>query len=202
MFISERIVLGSVLAMEYANPMDVCKLTQTFAMNVNLSFRCQPGYVPPYCAPDSSIAIKEEIPAIQLNANLSLWSDQWGYEKCPANDERLVFTQVETLHSIVLIEIFSSQAGTRAVISPEISLIGIQYLRIQLDTCFNRTQLFPDPIHVQISMNNGILWQTLMTIFYRSESAYQPWMIKLTQDDAMKRHLVRIRLFQRVTTSM
>lgn len=40
-----------------------------------------------------------------------------------------------------------------------------------------------------------------MTIFYRSESPSQPWMIKLAQDEMMKRHLVRIRLFQRVTTS-
>ena len=41
-----------------------------------------------------------------------------------------------------------------------------------------------------------------MTIFYRSDSSYQPWMIKLSQDETEKRHLVRIRLFQRVTTSM
>ena len=51
-------------------------------------------------------------------------------------------------------------------------------------------------------MNNGVLWQTLMTIFYRSHSPYQPWMIKLSHDETGKRHLVRIRLFQRVTTSM
>jgi hypothetical protein len=71
-----------------------------------------------------------------------------------------------------------------------------------LDTCFNQTQLFIDPIYVQISMNNGILWQTLLTIIYRRESPHQPWIVELSNDETMKLHLVRIRLYQRVTTSM
>jgi len=67
-----------------------------------------------------------------------------------------------------------------------------------LDTCFNRTQTFLDPIYVQISLNNGILWQTLMTINYRRE----PWLIEFSNDETIKLHFVRIRLFQRVTTRM
>ncbi len=67
-----------------------------------------------------------------------------------------------------------------------------------MDTCFNRTQTFTDPIYVQISTNNGILWQTLMTIIYRQE----PWFIELSNDETMKLHLIRIRLFQRVITRM
>ncbi|CAF4329137.1 unnamed protein product, partial [Rotaria sordida] len=57
-----------------------------------------------------------------------------------------------------------------------------------------------DPIHVQISLNNGILWKNLMTIIYRQEFPYKPWLIELPKDEAMKLSLVRIRLFQRVTT--
>jgi hypothetical protein len=71
-----------------------------------------------------------------------------------------------------------------------------------LDTCFNRTQTFIDPIYVQISTNNGILWTTLMTIIYQQESPHKPWLIELPNDEAIQRHLVRIRLFQRVTTSL
>jgi len=67
-----------------------------------------------------------------------------------------------------------------------------------LDTCFNRTPTFLDPIYVQISSNNGILWQTLMTIIYCDE----PWLIEFSNNEIIQLHLVRIRLFQRVTTSM
>ena len=71
----------------------------------NFLYRCDQGYLPPYCAPDPSITIKEEISSIQLNANLSLWSDQWGHEKCPANDERFVFAKVNRLYLRSLTEI-------------------------------------------------------------------------------------------------
>lgn len=90
----------------------------------------------------------------------------------------------------------------RGLISAEMSLVGVKFIRIELDTCFNRTQIFNDPIHVQISSNNGILWNTLMTIVYRQESSEKPWLIELPKDEAMRLYLVRVRLFQRVTTSM
>ncbi len=71
-----------------------------------------------------------------------------------------------------------------------------------METCFNRTETFIDPIYIQISTNNGILWKTLITIMYRQEFPYKPWLIELPNDEAMQLHLIRIRLFQRVTTSM
>ena len=80
--------------------------------------------------------------------------------------------------------------------------MGVKFLRIELDTCFNRTELFIDPIHIQISSNNGILWTTLITITYHRELPHKSWLIDLPNDEAMRRHLVRIRLFQRVTASM
>ncbi len=183
MFILELIVLGFVQVMVYVNQMDVCKLNNSkILIKWNILFRCNHGYVQPFCSLDPLIVAKSEISAIELNANLSLWSEIWGYEKCSSNDERYVF----------------SKAGSRGLISPEILLIGIKSLRIQLDTCFNQTQTFLDPIYVQISLNNGILWQTLMTIIYRRE----PWLIQFSNDETMKLHFVRIRLFQRVTTSI
>lgn len=67
-----------------------------------------------------------------------------------------------------------------------------------MDTCFNRTLIFLDPIYVQISFNNGIFWQTLMTIFIRDK----PWLIEFSNEEIIQLHLIRIRLFQRVSTSM
>ncbi|CAF4678933.1 unnamed protein product [Rotaria sp. Silwood1] len=146
--------------------------------------QCNHGYVLPFCSPDPLTVLQGEILPMQLNANLSSWSEVWGYEKCSLDDERYVF----------------SKADTRGLISREFSLVGIKFIRIELDTCFNRTQAFIDPIHVQISSNNGILWKTLMTIKYRQESPHKPWLIELPKDEAIKLYLVRIRLFQRVTT--
>ena len=77
----------------------------------------------------------------------------------------------------------------------------MKYLRIQLDTCLNQTETFLDPIFVQISTNNGIFWETLMTIFYRQNQPDKPWMLDLTKNDLNQLHLVRIRLYQRVETS-
>jgi hypothetical protein len=94
------------------------------------------------------------------------------------------------------------QAGTRGLISPEFSLVGMKSLRIQLDTCFNRTQNFIDPILVQFSSNNGILWETLITIIYEKELPNKSWLIELPNDEVMQLYLIRIRLFQRVSTSM
>jgi hypothetical protein len=95
MFISELIVLGFVLVMVYANPMDVCKSKNSLIFNkFKISFRCHPGYVLPFCSPDPLNIVKGEISAIQLTANLSMWSDRWGYEKCSVIDERLVFSRV------------------------------------------------------------------------------------------------------------
>ncbi len=71
-----------------------------------------------------------------------------------------------------------------------------------MDTCFNRTQTYTDPIYVQISSNNGIFWLILTTIIYQRESPHTSWLIELPNDEAIQRHLVRIRLFQRVTTSI
>ncbi|CAF1574185.1 unnamed protein product [Rotaria magnacalcarata] len=146
--------------------------------------QCNRGYILPYCSPDPSMVLQGEILPIQLNANLSSWSDVWGHEKCSSNDERYVF----------------SKTGTRGLISSELSLVGIKYIRIEFDTCFNRTQIFDDPIHVQISTNNGILWNNLITISCRRESPQRPWLIEIPTDEAMRLYLVRIRLFQRVTT--
>ncbi|CAF4591307.1 unnamed protein product, partial [Rotaria sp. Silwood2] len=146
--------------------------------------QCNHGYVLPFCSPDPLITLQGEILPMQLNANLSSWSEVWGYEKCSVDDERYVF----------------SKAGTRGLISPELSLVGIKFIRIELDTCFNRSQTFIDPIHVQISSNNGILWKNLMTIIYRQESPNKPWLIELPKDEAIKLYLVRIRLFQRIAT--
>ncbi|CAF5202987.1 unnamed protein product, partial [Rotaria magnacalcarata] len=146
--------------------------------------KCNRGYILPYCSPDPSMVLQGEILPIQLNANLSSWSDVWGHEKCSSNDERYVF----------------SKTGTRGLISSELSLVGIKYIRIEFDTCFNRTQIFDDPIHVQISTNNGILWNNLITISCRRESPQRPWLIEIPTDEAMRLYLVRIRLFQRVTT--
>ncbi|CAF3387291.1 unnamed protein product [Rotaria sp. Silwood1] len=146
--------------------------------------QCNHGYVLPFCSPDPLTVLQGEILPMQLNANLSSWSEVWGYEKCSLDDERYVF----------------SKADTRGLISREFSLVGIKFIRIELDTCFNRTEAFIDPIHVQISSNNGILWKTLMTIKYRQESPHKPWLIELPKDEAIKLYLVRIRLFQRVTT--
>jgi hypothetical protein len=75
-------------------------------------------------------------------------------------------------------------------------------LRIQLDTCFNRTQNFIDPILVQFSSNNGILWETLITIIYEKELPNKSWLIELPNDEVMQLYSIRIRLFQRVSTSM
>ncbi|CAF2836302.1 unnamed protein product [Rotaria sp. Silwood2] len=146
--------------------------------------QCNHGYVLPFCSPDPLITLQGEILPMKLNANLSSWSEVWGYEKCSVDDERYVF----------------SKAGTRGLISPELSLVGIKFIRIELDTCFNRSQTFIDPIHVQISSNNGILWKNLMTIIYRQESPNKPWLIELPKDEAIKLYLVRIRLFQRIAT--
>ncbi|CAF0744576.1 unnamed protein product [Adineta steineri] len=145
---------------------------------------CNYGYALPYCSPDPLIVIKSEILPNELNSNLSVWAETWGYEKCSSDDQRYVF----------------SQAGTRGLISPEFSLVDVKFIRIQLDTCLNHTDIFIDPISVQISINNGILWRTLMTIIYRKELPDQPWLIELPDDNALQFHLVRIRLFQRVTT--
>ncbi len=95
MFISELIVLGCVQVMVYVNPMDVCKSKNSLVFNkFKISYRCHPGYVLPFCSPDPLNIIKSEVSAIQLNANLSMWSDRWGYEKCSTIDERFVFSRV------------------------------------------------------------------------------------------------------------
>lgn len=77
----------------------------------------------------------------------------------------------------------------------------MKYLRIELHTCENRSQTFLEPILVQLSSNNGILWKTLTSISYRPESPRKPWLIQLSEDESTQGHLVRLRLFQRVTTS-
>ena len=79
---------------------------------------------------------------------------------------------------------------------------NVQLIRIQLDICSNRSEIFLDPIYIQMSTNNGILWTTLATIVYRPEQPYQPWLIVIPDDEILQVHLVRIRLFQRVLTSM
>ncbi|CAF4291845.1 unnamed protein product, partial [Rotaria magnacalcarata] len=55
--------------------------------------KCNRGYILPYCSPDPSMVLQGEILPIQLNANLSSWSDVWGHEKCSSNDERYVFSK-------------------------------------------------------------------------------------------------------------
>jgi hypothetical protein len=95
MFILELIVLGFVQVMVYVNQMDVCKWNNSrISIERNILFRCNHGYVLPFCSPDPLIVIKSEISAIQLNANLSIWPEIWGYEKCSSNDERYVFSKV------------------------------------------------------------------------------------------------------------
>ncbi|CAF0939143.1 unnamed protein product [Adineta ricciae] len=146
---------------------------------------CDHGYASPYCAPDSSIGMDDDsLLSVELTENLSVWSQTWGHEKCSVSDPRRVF----------------SQAGSRGLISPELSLKNVQLIRIQLDICSNRSEIFLDPIYIQMSTNNGILWTTLTTIVYRPEQPYQPWLVVIPDDEILQVHLVRIRLFQRVLT--
>jgi hypothetical protein len=91
----ELIVLGFVQVVVYVNQMDVCKSNNLRISIKNILFRCNHGYVQPFCSPDPSmIVVKGEISAIELNANLSIWSEIWGHEKCSSNDERYVFSKV------------------------------------------------------------------------------------------------------------
>lgn len=76
--------------------------------------------------------------------------------------------------------------------------MGMKYLRIELESCSNRTDPFEDPILVQYSLNNGLLWNVLTRMIYRPN---KPWLIALPMDEAMQMHLVRLRFFQRVNTS-
>jgi hypothetical protein len=56
----------------------------------------------PFCSPDPPAVVKGEISPIQLNANVSIWSETWGYEKCSSNDVRYVFSKVKTLKLFTL----------------------------------------------------------------------------------------------------
>ena len=144
--------------------------------------RCHLGYMSPFCAPDPTAVVKAGRLPMEINANRTRWSDAWGYETCSANDQRDAFTKT----------------GTRGLISDEMSLAGMKYMRIQLDQCANRSQAFDHPIQVQLSLNNGILWKTLASIVYRHEAPTKPWLIEVPDDEAIQHHRVRIRLFQRV----
>jgi hypothetical protein len=65
-------------------------------------FRCNHGYIQPFCSPDPLAIIKGEISPNQLNANVSTWSETWGYETCSSNDERYVFSKVKIFKSCIL----------------------------------------------------------------------------------------------------
>ena len=62
---------------------------------LNALFRCNYGYVLPFCSPDPTVILKGEISPMELNASLSSWSDLWGYEKCSLDNERYVFSNVQ-----------------------------------------------------------------------------------------------------------
>jgi hypothetical protein len=63
-------------------------------LDTTISFSCDSGYALPYCSPDSASAVTGSDLAVQLTANISVWSEAWGYEKCSSSDERDVFSQV------------------------------------------------------------------------------------------------------------
>ena len=63
-------------------------------MGGNCLFRCHQGYIPPFCSPDPLTVVKGEILPMQLNANVSMWAETWGHEKCSTNDTRYVFSKV------------------------------------------------------------------------------------------------------------
>ena len=77
-------------------------------------------------------------------------------------------------------------------------LTGMKYLRIEFNRCANVTYPFRDPILVQYSINNGILWNTLAKIV---EPLNSPSLIELPDEPTVQVHSVRLRLFQQVDRS-
>jgi hypothetical protein len=81
--------------------------------------------------------------------------------------------------------------------------MNMKSIRIQLDTCTNQSDNLFEPIQVQLSTNNGLLWNTIASlVINRDTSTQRPWVISLPDDITEQTYAVRLRLFQRVTTSI